>query len=91
MITRPAKLRCCGATARQSLTCHVVPQPGVAASEHGMVAGGSSADVIAYTTTQGYGVVVQPYASLGGVALAAPYLGLVSEATSWGGLPVFEH
>ena len=56
-----------------------------------MVAGGSSADVIAYTTTQSYGVVVQPYASLGGVALAAPYLGLVSEATSWGGLPVFEH
>ena len=54
-----------------------------------MVAGGSSADVIAYTTTQSYGVVVQPYASLGGVALAAPYLGLVSEATSWGGLLVF--
>ena len=33
-------------------------KPGVAASEHGMVEGGLSADVIAYTTTQGYGVVV---------------------------------
>ena len=62
------ELRCCGATARQLLACHVVSpraaRPGVAASECDLVEGGLRAYVIAYTTTQRLGVVVQLHANL---------------------------
>ena len=56
VVTRPAKLRCCGAIMQQSLACYVVShraaRPEVVASERGMVEGGSLADNIAYTTMQ---------------------------------------
>jgi len=68
VVTRPAELRCCGATAWQLLACHVVSpraaRPGVAASECDLVEGGLRAYVIAYTTTQRLGVVVQLHANL---------------------------